>query len=68
MARVVIHHPDGRRYSVEEDAFRRLYERQGFAIEGAETGAAFMGALGRAERPTRPRRRVRGRFVRDEET
>jgi hypothetical protein len=61
--RVIVVHPDGRRYSVTRDAFRRLYAPQGFAIEGPETGSAFAGALGRTERPAR--RRVRGRFVRE---
>lgn len=63
MARVLISHPDGRRYSVPQAAFAELYEPQGFTIEGPETGAVFMGALGRADRPARPRRRVKGRFV-----
>ena len=62
---VLISHPDGRRYSVPPDAFTELYEPQGFVIDGPETGAAFMGALGRAERPVRPRRRVKGRFIRE---
>lgn len=67
MERVIIVHPDGRSFSVTRDAYEQLYASQGFTINGAETGAAFMGALGRAVRPQRPRRRVRGRFVREDE-
>ena len=60
--RFIVAHPDGRRYSVTRDVFLRLYEPQGFVVEGPETGSAFMGALGHADRPAR--RRVHGRFVR----
>lgn len=67
MDRVLISHPDGRRYSVPAAAFAELYEPQGFTVEGPETGAAFMGALGRAAQPTRPRQRVKGRFVRTDD-
>lgn len=55
--RVIVVHPDGRRYSVTLAAFRDLYEPHGFTVEGPETGAAFSGALGRAETPARPRKR-----------
>lgn len=63
MRRFIISHPDGRRVSVTEEAFQRLYEPQGFTIEGPESGADFHGALGRPERPQRPRR-VRKRRAR----
>lgn len=61
--RLIISHPDGRRYSVTQDGYERVYRPQGFSVEGPETGAAFMGALGRAGRPVR--RRSHGRFTRE---
>lgn len=49
--RVIIVHPDGRRYSVTEDAFRALYEPEGYTVEGPETPAAFVADVPRSRRP-----------------
>ncbi len=59
--RFVIVHPDGRRYSVTEEGFRRLYAAQGFAVEGGETARALSGALGSNRR--RPRAYAPHAFV-----
>ncbi|MHB8398434.1 MAG: hypothetical protein ACYDCI_05795 [Candidatus Limnocylindrales bacterium] len=53
--RVIIEHPDGRRYSVTPAAHRDLYEADGFAVVGEETPADFI-ATG-IPAPKRPRRR-----------
>lgn len=40
--RVLIHHPDGRSYSVTRKAFESLYQAEGFEIGEAESEAAFI--------------------------
>jgi hypothetical protein len=40
--RVVIRHPDGRSYSVTQKAFKSLYEKDGFVIDGPETDESFL--------------------------
>lgn len=42
MVRHIIEHPDGRRYSVEPDAFHRYYEDQGFVLGDPEQPADFL--------------------------
>lgn len=58
MTRHIIEHPDGRRYSVEPDAFHRLYEDQGFVLGDPEQGSDFVADVPRpkaARRAPRPK-------------
>jgi hypothetical protein len=40
--RVIISHPDGRRYSVTRKAFAAVYEKEGFEVGEPETPEAFL--------------------------
>jgi hypothetical protein len=54
MARVIIEHPDGRQYAVERQAYKDLYEAEGFTVTGDMTPASF-----EPDVPRRPRRAAR---------
>ena len=55
--RVIISHPDGRRFSVTRDAHRRLYAAQGFVVGEPETPAAFVANVPRAPKRAGARRK-----------
>lgn len=58
--RHIIEHPDGRRYSVEPDVFRRTYEPAGFVMLEEEQPSDFLADV---PAPKAPRRKPQAKRV-----